>query len=51
MRGLDRPVNKHKISLSEFGEIKSIVLNDERKGADAHSNSVPPHLIYLQDFN
>ena len=52
MRGLDRPVvNKHKISLSEFDEIKSIVLNDERKGADAHSNSVPPHLIYLQDFN
>ena len=52
MRGLDQPVaNKHTISLSEFEEIKSIVTNDERKVADAHSNSVPPHLIYLQDFN
>ena len=52
MKGLDQTVvNKHKISLSEFYEIKSIVLNDERKEADVHSDSVPPHLIYLQDFN
>ena len=52
MRGLDRPVvNKHKISLSEFEEIKSIVLTAKRKEADAHRDSVPPHLIYLQDFN
>ena len=52
MRGPHQPVaNKHTISLSEFDEIRSIVLNDERNEADAPSNSVPPYMIHPQDFN
>ena len=57
MGGLDRTaVNKHTISLSEFDDIQSIVLNNQHKrnttdGSLGFSGGVPPHLIHLQDFN
>jgi len=53
IRGPDFPVvQKHKISLSEFDEIQDIVNNDKNADSLLFSSSyVPPHLIYLQDFN
>ena len=63
VRGVNQPVvGKHRVSLSEFDEIKSIVLSDleDDDVDDGHIDDgvkdkvgdiVEPHLIFLQDFN
>ena len=58
VRGVNQPVvGKHRVSLSEFDEIKSIVLRDIEDGdiddcvIDNVGDTIEPHLIFLQDFN
>ena len=58
VRGSNQPVvGKHRVSLSEFGEIKSKVHSDSDDDntndddIDHVEETVEPHLIYLQDFN
>ena len=54
VRGVNQPVvGKHRVSLSEFDEIKSIVLSDleDDDVIDNVGDTVEPHLIFLQDFN
>ena len=58
VRGFNQPVvGKHRVSLSEFDEIKSKVHSDSDDDniydddIDHVEETVEPHLIYLQDFN